>query len=50
MLEQRTKNLRQFLEAGQLDAFLVTKPENIFYLSGFSGGSDARLVVRPTDR
>jgi len=50
MLEQRTKNLRQFLEADQLDAFLVTKPENILYLSGFSGGSDARLVVSPTDR
>ena len=50
MLEQRTAKLRHFLEADQLDALLVTKPENIFYLSGFTGGSDARLVVGLTDR
>jgi len=45
MMEQRVRNLRQFLETNHLDACLVTKPENIFYLSGFTGGSDARLVV-----
>lgn len=33
------------MEEKHLDAFLVTKPENIYYLSAFSGGSDARLVV-----
>lgn len=31
-------------EKGQ-EAFLVTKPENIRYLSGFSSGSDARLLI-----
>jgi Xaa-Pro aminopeptidase len=29
----------------RLDVFLVTKPENIRYLSAFSGGSDAMLVI-----
>lgn len=33
------------MEENQLDVFLVTKPENIRYLSGFSAGSDARLVI-----
>lgn len=28
-----------------MDAFLVTKPENIRYLSAFSGGSDAKLLI-----
>lgn len=28
----------------------MTKPENIFYLSAFTGGSDARLVVTSTDK
>ncbi len=32
------------------DAFLVTKPENIRYLSGFSSGSDARLLVSSGQR
>ena len=50
MMEQRVRNLRQFLETNHLDACLVTKPENIFYLSGFTGGSDARLVVGLADK
>lgn len=28
-----------------IDAFLVTKPENIRYLSGFTGGPDGRLMI-----
>lgn len=28
-----------------LDAFLVTKPENIRYLSGFTGGEDGKLLI-----
>ncbi len=45
----RVDKLREFLEAQGVDAFLVTKPENIYYLSGFTGGSDAKLVVSPID-
>lgn len=33
------------MQERKLDAFLVTKAENIFYLSGFTGGSDARLLI-----
>lgn len=35
------------MAAKDIEAFILTKPENIFYLSGFSGGDDARLVVAP---
>ncbi len=44
-IENRLEKLRGFILENQLDAFLVTKPENIYYLSAFTGGSDARLVV-----
>lgn len=39
------KSLRRVMQEKELDAFLVTKAENIFYLSGFTGGSDARLLI-----
>ncbi len=42
--------MRNFLAGNQLDAFLVTKPENIFYLSAFTGGSDAKLVITAADK
>lgn len=29
----------------ELDSFLISKPENIRYLSGFTGGDDARLFI-----
>lgn len=50
MIEARLDRLRHFLEMQELQAFLVTKPENIYYLSGFTGGSDARLVVSMADK
>ncbi len=50
MIEARLDRLRHFLEMQKLQAFLVTKPENIYYLSGFTGGSDARLVVSMADK
>ncbi|MBO8159228.1 MAG: aminopeptidase P family protein [Thermosyntropha sp.] len=28
-----------------IDAFLVNKPENIYYLSGFTGGVDGKLLI-----
>ncbi|MDD3365118.1 MAG: Xaa-Pro peptidase family protein [Syntrophomonas sp.] len=37
--------MRQFMKENRLDVFMVTKPENIRYLSAFSGGSDAKLVI-----
>lgn len=33
-----------------IDTFIVFKPENIFYLSGFTSGDDARLVITPNDQ
>lgn len=41
----RLNNLRRAMSQKKLDAFLITKPENIYYLSNFTGGSDARLLV-----
>jgi len=38
--------IQQLLEQN-LDALLITKPENIRYLSGFTNPKDAHLVVRP---
>lgn len=31
-----------------IDAFIVVQPENILYLSGFTSGDEARLVITPT--
>ncbi len=45
VIRGRINKLRSFMDDNGLDAFLVSKPENIMYLSGFSGGSDARLLV-----
>ncbi|MDD4802195.1 MAG: Xaa-Pro peptidase family protein [Syntrophomonas sp.] len=42
---ERIKKIRSFMEGNRLDLFLVTKPENIRYLCGFSAGNDARLVI-----
>jgi len=44
-LETRIKRIRSYLAAQELDAFLVSKPENIRYLSGFTGGLDAMLLI-----
>lgn len=49
MQQIRVNKILEFLESQSLEAFLVTKPENIYYLSGFTGGSDAKLVISPTD-
>lgn len=44
-IKRRMKSLRRVMREKDLDAFLVTKAENIYYLSGFTGGSDARLLI-----
>lgn len=48
-MKTRINNLRRAMQEKQLDAFLVTKAENIYYLSGFTGGSDARLLIDPQE-
>lgn len=40
----RLDQLRQTLSAQELDAMLVTRPENQRYLSGFTGGEGALLI------
>jgi Xaa-Pro aminopeptidase len=42
---KRIQKIRNFMKENGLDLFLVTKAENIRYLSAFSGGSDAKLVI-----
>jgi Xaa-Pro aminopeptidase len=37
--------LRQAIKARELDALLVTRPENMRYLSGFTGGEGALLIT-----
>lgn len=45
IINNRLSNLRSRMTEKNMDAFLVTKPENIRYLSGFTGGNDARLFI-----
>lgn len=44
--ERRLKKLRKKMEELKLDAFLVSKRENLFYLSGFTGDS-GYLAITP---
>ena len=41
----RLRKLRKELKAQQLDAILITRPENQRYLSGFTGGEAALLIT-----
>ncbi len=40
----------ELLKEHEVDALLVSKPENIRYLSGFTGGRDARLLVLENEK
>ncbi len=42
----RLQNLRRLFDAAEIEALLVTQPENRYYLSGF-GGSSGTLLVTP---
>ena len=44
-MNERIKKMLLYMEENRLDAFLVSKGENIRYLSGFTGGEDARLLL-----
>jgi len=50
-MNQRLAHLREQLAQNQLDALLVTRPENLYYLSGFGGGEylDATMVVSASE-
>jgi Xaa-Pro aminopeptidase len=44
-LNQRLLRLRQSLEQSELDGIIIDGRENIYYLSAFTGGEDARLLI-----
>lgn len=44
-MESRLARVRLWMEEENIDAMVVSKPQNIFYLSGFTGGSDGMLIV-----
>ena len=45
-MEHRIFKIRGYLEEESIDAFLVIKPQNIRYLSGFTGSSGQLLITR----
>ncbi len=45
MIEDRVNRLRGFLPEIGVDAFLVSSPENVRYLSGFTGTSGVLLIT-----
>lgn len=44
--QKRLSDLRHSLEQQQLETLLVSRPDNVFYLSGFSGGEGLLLVTQ----
>lgn len=50
IFSERLLKLYKLMAGNEIDALLVTKGENIRYLSGFTGGSDARLLISPTEK
>lgn len=44
-MNQRITRLRQSLEKLKLDGIIIDGRENIYYLSAFTGGGDARLLI-----
>ena len=45
-MTERVNRLRGLLAAKGVDAFLITRPENRYYLTGFTGTSGAVVVTR----
>ena len=45
MSDPRLGRLRSRIAESEADAFLVTNPTNVRYLSGFTAGEDARLLI-----
>lgn len=46
LLNQRIDKTRAFIKENDIEAFLVIKPENIRYLSGFTGTSGQLLITQ----
>lgn len=44
-MSKRILDLRLRMQRDNIDALIISKAENIRYLSGFTGGSDARLLI-----
>jgi len=49
-MNERIEKLLSAMEENQVEAFLVSKAVNIRYLSGFTGGEDARLLLMGNHR
>ncbi len=43
--QKRLKGLYKLMEQGQMGTLLISGPENVFYISGFSGGEGQLLVT-----
>lgn len=48
MIHTRIDRVRQRLVAEGVDALLVTQPSNVRYMSGFTAGADASLLISAT--
>ncbi len=48
MTQIRLENLRKKMDEASLDAFLVSKPENWRFVSGFTGDSGVLLIHQRT--
>jgi Xaa-Pro aminopeptidase len=46
MYGERLSKLRKKLDDGNLDGIIVSKPENLFYMSGFTGGEGVIIITR----
>jgi len=46
----RIKRLREIMEAAKIDAAYISDPANIFYLSGFTSGYDAKLLISSSEQ
>ena len=42
---KRIEQLREMMKEKYIFGVYVTSPENVFYLSGFTGFGDARLLI-----
>jgi len=46
----RIKRLREIIEAARVDVAYISDPANIFYLSGFTSGYDAKLLISSSEQ
>jgi len=46
LLGHRIAKIRSYIEAKDIDAFLIIKPQNIRYLSGFTGSNGQLLITK----